>query len=97
MILQFFNYYFTIYNYYFTDDYTILHLLLYRWFYNLQVLFYRLFYNFKIIILLMILWLLFSCLGYYADPEMQCQGYHVCLQDPIRDIQQINKTKNILT
>jgi len=21
--------------------------------------------------------------GYYADPEMSCQGYHVCLQDPI--------------
>jgi len=21
--------------------------------------------------------------GYYADPEMECQGYHVCLQDPI--------------
>jgi hypothetical protein len=21
--------------------------------------------------------------GYYADPEMDCQGYHVCLQDPI--------------
>jgi len=30
----------------------------------------------------------FSCSGlvfggYYADPELQCQGYHVCLQDPI--------------
>lgn len=21
--------------------------------------------------------------GYYADPEMECQGYHVCLQDPV--------------
>jgi len=21
--------------------------------------------------------------GYYADPEMECQAYHVCLQDPI--------------
>ena len=21
----------------------------------------------------------FHFLGYYADPEMQCQGYHVCL------------------
>merc|ERR1719412_2833526 len=21
--------------------------------------------------------------GYYADPGMECQGYHVCLQDPI--------------
>jgi hypothetical protein len=21
--------------------------------------------------------------GYYADPEMDCQGYHVCLADPI--------------
>ena len=21
--------------------------------------------------------------GYYADPEMGCQGYHVCLLDPL--------------
>ena len=23
------------------------------------------------------------CLGYYADPEMGCQAYHVCLLDPL--------------
>ena len=26
---------------------------------------------------------LFLCLGYYADPEMGCQAYHVCLLDPL--------------
>ena len=31
---------------------------------------------------IVIYWFWYLLIGYYADPEMQCQGYHVCLTPP---------------
>ena len=31
---------------------------------------------------IVIYWFWYFLIGYYADPEMQCQGYHVCLTPP---------------